>query len=232
VRAAEGNGASPCRRHRRRGRGKRARAAFRLQASRFAVMSEHAGTSVIGAGLRRREPPRPEGRGVSREHACSGGGGGLDEASTPAQRTNQAPPRADLVPMIITPCNPDSASQGSYTLDPLVALGADALAPDLALGIKGVFLQKLGVGWENVFHEVVVRTASDVFACAAAAGWWYDLLPPGSRPVFAVLRFQVTGAGQPWFAEIWPPHILTLSPAYAAEPMKCWLAARGFAVTG
>ena len=83
-----------------------------------------------------------------------------------------------------------------------------------------------------MFHEIVVRKASDVFACAAVAGSWYEILPPGSRPLFAVLRFVVTGAGQPYFAEIWPPHILTLSPAYAAAPMKCWLAARGFAVIG
>jgi hypothetical protein len=117
-------------------------------------------------------------------------------------------------------------------LAPLVALGADALAPDPALGIKGVFLQELGIGWENVFQEIVVRRASDVFACAAAAGSWYDTLPPGARIVCAVLRFHVTGAGQPYFAEIWPPHILTLSPAYAAEPMKRWLAVHGFAITG
>ena len=52
----------------------------------------------------------------------------------------------------------------------------------------------------------------------------------GARPVYAVLRFHVTGAGQPYFAEIWPPYILTLSPGYAAELMKCWLAAHGFSV--
>jgi hypothetical protein len=132
--------------------------------------------------------------------------------------------------MIATPFCPDSPHKGLYTLDPLVALGADALAPDPALGIKGVFLQELGIGWDNVFQEVVVRRASDVFAGAAAAGSWYDTLPPGARLVCAVLRFHLTGAGQPYFAEIWPPDILTLSPAYAAEPMKCWLAAHGFVV--
>jgi hypothetical protein len=132
--------------------------------------------------------------------------------------------------MIATPSSPHSAQQGLYTLHPLVALGADALAPDPALGIKGVVLQELGIGWDNVFQEVVIRRASDVFASAAAAGSWYDTLPPGARLVCAVLRFHLTGAGQPYFAEIWPPHILTLSPAYAAEPMKCWLAAHGFVV--
>jgi hypothetical protein len=47
--------------------------------------------------------------------------------------------------MIATPCCTHSAQQGLYTLDPLVALGADALAADPALGIKGVFLQELGI---------------------------------------------------------------------------------------
>jgi len=133
--------------------------------------------------------------------------------------------------MITTP-SPFPGHQGLYTLDPLVALGAAALAPDPALGIKSVFLQELGIRWDNVFQEMVIRRASDVFGCAAAAGSPYDTLPPGARLVYAALRFHLTGAGQPCFAEIWPPHILTLTPAYAAEPMKCWLAAHGFALTG
>jgi hypothetical protein len=134
--------------------------------------------------------------------------------------------------MVATPSPSPAPQQGLYTLDPLVALGADALAPDPILGIKSVSLQELGVGWDNVFQEVVVRRASDVFACAAAAGSWHDTVPPGARLVYAVLRFHVTGAGQPYFAEIWPPHILTITPAYAADPMKRWLAARGFALAG
>jgi hypothetical protein len=133
--------------------------------------------------------------------------------------------------MIATPSWTHSAQNGLYTLDPLVALGADARAPDPGLGIKDVFLQELGTGWDNLFQEVVVRRASDVFGCAAAAGSSYDTLPPGARLMCAVLRFHLTGAGEPYFAEIWPPHILTLTPAYAAEPMKRWLATHGFALT-
>ena len=134
--------------------------------------------------------------------------------------------------MIITPCLTHCSQPALYTLDSLVALGADALAPDPALGIKDVFLQELGISWDNVFQELVVRRSGDVFRSATAAGSWNDTMPPGARLVYAVLRFHLTGAGQPYFAEIWPPHILTLSPAYAADPMKCWLAARGFALAG
>jgi hypothetical protein len=137
-----------------------------------------------------------------------------------------------IITMITPPCLTHCSQPALYTLAPLVALGADALAPDPALGIKSVVLQELGIGWENVFQEVIVRRASDVFACAAAAGSWHDPLPPGARLVCAVLRFHVTGAGQPYLAEIWPPHILTLTPAYAAEPIKSWLAAHGFALAG
>jgi hypothetical protein len=134
--------------------------------------------------------------------------------------------------MITTRCLTHCSPPARYTLNPLVALGADALAPDPALGIKSVFLEELGIGWENVFQEIIVRRASDVFGCAAAAGSWADTLPPKARLVCAVLRFHLTGAGQPCLAEIWPPHILTLSPAYAAEPIKSWLAAHGFAAAG
>ncbi len=132
--------------------------------------------------------------------------------------------------MITTPCLTLCSQPALYTLDPLVALGADALASNPALGIKGVVLQELGIGWDNVFQEILLRRASDVFRCAAAGGSWCDTLPPGARLVCAVLRFHLTGAGQPYLAEIWPPYILTLTPAYAAEPMKCWLAAHGFVV--
>jgi hypothetical protein len=130
--------------------------------------------------------------------------------------------------MIATPSWIPSAQPGLYTLDPLVRLGADALPPDLALSIRGVYLQELGIGWNNLHQEIIVRRASDVFACAAAAGSWYDIVPPGARLIYAVLRFHLTGAGKPYFAEIWPPHILTLTPPYAADPMKRWLIAHAF----
>jgi hypothetical protein len=134
--------------------------------------------------------------------------------------------------MITAPCLTLPSQPVRYTLDPLAELGPDALAPDAGRGIKGVFLQELGIGWENVFQEVIVRRASDVFACAAAAGFWYDTLPPGARPVCAILRFHLAGPAPPCLAEIWPPHTLVLTPASAAEFIEGWLTAHGFAVTG
>ena len=131
--------------------------------------------------------------------------------------------------MIATPCPTPSPEQGRYTLGPLVERGQDALAPDLALGIREVVVQELGIVWDNVYQEVVVRRASNVIQCVEAGGSVSDLLPRGARPLFAVLRFHVVGAGRPYLAEIWPPHILTLTPGYAAEVMRTWPAARGFA---
>ena len=134
--------------------------------------------------------------------------------------------------MIATPCPTPSPEQGRYTLGPLVERGQDALAPDLALGIREVVVQELGIVWDNVYQEVVVRRASNVIQCVEAGGSVSDLLPRGARPLFAVLRFHVVGAGRLYLAEIWPPHILTLTPAYAADLMRTWLAARGFARIG
>jgi len=130
--------------------------------------------------------------------------------------------------MIATPRPTPSTEQGPCTLDPLVDRGQDALAPDLALGIREVAVQEFGTICDNVYQDVVVRRSSNVFQSAAASGSVYDLLPRGARPLFAVFRFHVVGAGQPYLAEIWPPHILTLTPAYAADQMKTWLVARGF----
>ena len=134
--------------------------------------------------------------------------------------------------MIATPAPTPSPEQGIYTLDPLVDRGPDALAPDLALGIREVVVQELGIIWYNVYQEVVVRRASNVFQSVEAGGSVSVLLPRGARPLFAVLRFHVVGAGRPYLAEIWPPHILTLTPAYAADLMRTWLATRGFARIG
>jgi hypothetical protein len=134
--------------------------------------------------------------------------------------------------MIATPAPTPSPEQGLYTLDPLVDRGPDALAPDLALGIREVVVQELGIIWDNVYQEVVVRRASNVFQSVEAGGSVSELLPRGARPLFAVLRFHVVGTGQLYLAEIWPPHILTLTPAHGAELMRTWLAARGFARIG
>ena len=126
--------------------------------------------------------------------------------------------------MIATPAPTPSPEQGLYTLDPLIDRGPDALAPDL--GIREVVVQELGIVWDNVYQEVVVRRASNVFQSVEAGGSVSVLLPRGARPLFAVLRFHVVGAGRPYLAEIWPPHILTLTPAYAADLMRTWLATR------
>jgi hypothetical protein len=134
--------------------------------------------------------------------------------------------------MIATPDSTPSPEQGLYTLDPLVDRGPDALAPDLALGIREVVVQEFGTICDNVYQDVVVRRASNVFQSVAAGGSVSDLVPRGARPLFAVLRFHVVGAGQPCLAEIWPPHILTLTPAHAAKVTRTWLAARGFARIG
>jgi len=130
--------------------------------------------------------------------------------------------------MIITPCLAPGFRGRLYTLDPLFALGPDALAPDPAIGIAKVCLSELAVGWDNVFQEIVVRRASDVFAAAAADGAWYDLLPPTARLVSAILRFQMDGIAQPYFAEIRPPYTLILTPPGDTQLLERWCATHGF----
>jgi hypothetical protein len=58
--------------------------------------------------------------------------------------------------------------QQNTQLEPPVALGADALAADPALGIKEVFLEEVGISSDNVFQEMVVRRSGDMFGCALA----------------------------------------------------------------
>jgi hypothetical protein len=99
--------------------------------------------------------------------------------------------------MIATPAPTPSPEQGLYTLDPLIDRGPHALAPDLALGIREVVVQELGIIWDNGYQEVVVRRASNVIQCVEAGGSVSVLLPRGARPLFAVLRFHVVGAGRP-----------------------------------
>jgi hypothetical protein len=127
-----------------------------------------------------------------------------------------------------SPSPTPSSEQVPYTIDPLVDRGRDALAPDLALGIREVVVQEVGIGWDNVYQEVVIRRGSDVFQSAKAGGSVWGPLPRGARVLFAVLRFDVVGAGRPCLAEIWPPHILTIAPAHAAPVIERWLEARGF----
>lgn len=114
------------------------------------------------------------------------------------------------------------------SLHTLAALGGDALLPDPALGVAHVQLLELAIGWDNVYQEVNVRRASDIFACAAASGPCYDLLPVRARLLWAVLRVHLSGRALPCLVEIRPPHTLNLRPPDPTPIVERWLLDRGF----
>jgi hypothetical protein len=110
----------------------------------------------------------------------------------------------------------------------LAALGGDALLPDPVLGVANVQLLELAIGWDNVYQEVVVRRAGDIFACAAASGPCYDLIPFRARLLWAVFRVDLSGPAPPCLVEIRPPHTLILRPPDPTPIVERWLLNRGF----
>jgi hypothetical protein len=114
------------------------------------------------------------------------------------------------------------------TLDPLLESGQAALAPDPSNRIVCISLRMLFVLWGNAFNEKTIRTADDLFACAANNGRYYDPIPKGGALAEAGLDILYEESPEPHSIEIVPPHTLRLQDLADAPRILLFLADRGF----
>jgi len=117
------------------------------------------------------------------------------------------------------------------TLQPLRTDGPDALDPEGINGITKITLREIEVAYDNVFHEVLIRKADDVFDCAAAAGGHYDPIPANGTLTHAVFEIQFADSAQPRAVVIRPPDTLTLGPGCNSDLVESWLTKRCFRTT-
>ncbi len=114
------------------------------------------------------------------------------------------------------------------TLQPLRTDGPDALDAEGINGITKITLREIEVAYDNVFHEVLIRKADDVFDCAAAAGGHYDPIPGTGTLTHAVFEIQFADSTQPRAVAIRPPDTLTLGPGCNSDLVERWLTKRCF----
>jgi len=117
------------------------------------------------------------------------------------------------------------------TLQPLRTDGPDALDAEGINGITKITLREIEVAYDNVFHEVTVRKADDVFDCAAAGGGHYDPIPGNGTLTHAVFEIQFADSAQPRAVAIRPPASLTLESGCNRDMVECWLTKRCFRTT-
>ncbi len=115
------------------------------------------------------------------------------------------------------------------TLEPLRTDGPDALDAQGIAGIVKITLREIEVAWDNLYQEVMIRRADDVFECAAVGGD-YDPIPRSGRLTHAVVEVQFADSAEPRRVEIRPPNTLKFERASDAETVGGWLAARGFRI--
>jgi hypothetical protein len=118
--------------------------------------------------------------------------------------------------------------KGLFTLNPLLELGPDALAPDPSSGIVRVNLIMLFILSRNAFNEATIRRADDLFACAANSGRYYDPIPKGGGLAEAGLDILYEDSPEPRSIDIVPAHTLRLRDLADAPRILLFLAKRGF----
>jgi hypothetical protein len=103
-----------------------------------------------------------------------------------------------------------------------------SLAPDPQTRIIRMALVKVVQLWHNALNEVTIRQADDLFACAAANGSYYDILPKGAELFQATVDVLFHDFSEGHLVKITPPHTLILQHPADAPRILPVLTRRGF----
>jgi hypothetical protein len=112
----------------------------------------------------------------------------------------------------------------AYTLEPLRALGREALDVAGIDGLSRVVLTEYQVALDSDQHEVVTHRADDVFA----RGCDQPVIPEGGRLVRAGFEFYFGDDPKPRPVEVRPPNLVKLGRHCDGRLVHRWLSANGF----
>jgi hypothetical protein len=118
----------------------------------------------------------------------------------------------------------------TYTLDPLRTHGRDALIAQGIKQIKKIQLQEVETVFNNLFKEVHVTKAADVFHCASADGGHSDPIPEGGTLTHAAFVVQIEGSPDPCTVDIRPPNAIILGHNCDTQLIQRWLSESGFRI--
>jgi hypothetical protein len=114
------------------------------------------------------------------------------------------------------------------TLDPLRAIGREALDPDGLEPIRSIRLCKLAIRFENANTEVITREADDLFSCLAVSPFQRSPVPEQGALERALFEIQFAGSIKSYPVEIRVPNILKLGRRCDLVAVQNWLCRRGF----
>lgn len=118
------------------------------------------------------------------------------------------------------------AKEPAFTLDPLRALGLDALRSALGTGIESVTLTRLLVRSRDEHCAAIEWRADDVFAFASANN--HLLFPGDTEPVSAAFKVRFTGDSKPRSVCLRVGNRLRLSRHCDAALFHRWMAENGY----
>ena len=116
----------------------------------------------------------------------------------------------------------------AYTLEPLRALGVDALDVGGIEGVSRIVLREYEVAFDTGHGEVLIRKADDIFAAAADSRFERDAIPAGGRLVRAGFDFYFGASDKPRTVQVRTPNTLKLGRHCDARLVHQWLTEREF----
>jgi hypothetical protein len=115
-----------------------------------------------------------------------------------------------------------------FTLEPLRDLGPDALLAADIPGIVRITLCEIKIICNNGHCQSRSSESDDLFDAPHSQAVHHPAIPRAGRLTRATLRIQFADSSTPRAVVLCPPQTLQLLQESDAEPVKCWLARRGF----
>ncbi len=116
----------------------------------------------------------------------------------------------------------------NYDLEVLRLYGPDALDIPGIPGILKTSLCEIETVGDNSFHEVTVRRADDIFACAATEGTFSSPIPATGRITRAVFSMRLADSPLPIAFQISTSDLLILTPDCDAQLVERWVSQSRF----
>ena len=123
---------------------------------------------------------------------------------------------------------PMDVGRNPLDLTPLRLLGHDALDTSGFPALIKVILRELEICWGNIFHQVTIRRAHDLFDCLDDHGAPWNPIPQKGVLIRAVFHVQFSDSPKPRPVEILTPHLLKIVRVSDADLLEPWLLKRGF----
>jgi hypothetical protein len=118
-----------------------------------------------------------------------------------------------------------------FTLEPFRTLGPDALDPTGIPGICKMTLCEIKVVFSNGHCRTLTSEADDLFQTPDTQSAYHPAIPQAGTLTRATLKIQFADSITPRSVVLCPPQTVQLLQAADAQPVRCWLAGRGFLVS-